>query len=114
MGSRATQCAPVAFATALSDTVATMRTVFAAGLLLALSCKREAAPAHERLDKIDVHEHLSPGSLGHVLPMLEAQGIRTVVNLSGGSSGRGLEQQLEAAKQHEGRVIVFCTPDFTR
>jgi len=64
-----------------------------------------------KLEKVDVHTHLSPASLGHVLPLLEAQGIRTVVNLSGGS-GEQLDVQLEAARRYPGRVVVFCTPDF--
>ncbi|MBK7860463.1 MAG: amidohydrolase family protein [Archangiaceae bacterium] len=87
-----------------------MRAVSIAGLLLALvACKRDA-PA-KPLTKVDVHTHLSPGSLGHVLPMLQQQGIDIVVNLSGGREGQGLEPQLAAAKQHPGHVIVFCTPD---
>lgn len=94
-----------------------MRAVSIAGLVLALfvACKKsEHAQQPKPLQKIDVHTHLSPGSLAHVLPMLEAQGITTVVNLSGGREGRGLEPQLAAAKRYPGRVIVFCTPDLTR
>jgi predicted TIM-barrel fold metal-dependent hydrolase len=75
-------------------------------LLLAAACSKPP------LRKIDVHTHLSPASLSHVLPLYEKQGIDVVVNLSGGRPGGGLEQQLEAAKQHPGKVIVFCTPDF--
>ncbi len=95
-----------------------MRTVSLAGLALLCGCTcktpapTSSAPAPAIVDKIDVHTHLSPGSLGHLLPTLEAQGIRTVVNLSGGS-GEQLEVQLQAARQFPGRVVVFCTPDFT-
>jgi predicted TIM-barrel fold metal-dependent hydrolase len=88
-----------------------MRTVLAIGLLLLPACRcADSKP----LRKIDVHTHLSPGSLNHVLPLLEAQGIDTVVNLSGGREGQGLEQQLEAARAHPGHVIVFCTPDLNQ
>jgi predicted TIM-barrel fold metal-dependent hydrolase len=87
-----------------------MRPVSFAGLvLLALAACRREAP--RPLDKIDVHTHLSPNGLGHVLPLLAAQGIRKVVNLSGGREGQGLEAQLAAAAQAGGAVIVFCTPD---
>jgi predicted TIM-barrel fold metal-dependent hydrolase len=86
-----------------------MRTVSFLALAL-FACRKEAPPP--KLEKIDVHTHLSPASLGHVLPLLERQGIKTVVNLSGGSD-RQLVAQVEAAKQHPGRVVVFCTPDFT-
>src|SRR5262249_5449680 len=64
------------------------------------------------LRKLDVHTHLNPGSLDWVLPLLEAQGVDRVVNLSGGRPGHGLEQQLQAAQKYPGHVIVFCTPDF--
>lgn len=95
-----------------------MRAVSLTGLLLALAsgggCKKAPPKPEPALEKIDVHTHLSPGSLGHVLPMLEQQGIRTVVNLSGGREGRGLEPQLAAAQKAHGRVLVFCTPDLTQ
>jgi predicted TIM-barrel fold metal-dependent hydrolase len=71
-----------------------------------------AACSKTQLRKIDVHTHLSPGSLSSVLPLYEKQGIDVVVNLSGGFPGHGLEQQLAAANEHKGHVIVFCTPDF--
>src|SRR5438067_1282363 len=87
-----------------------MRPVSFLGLvLLALAACRREPP--RPLEKIDVHTHLSPNSLGHVLPLLERQGIKKAVNLSGGREGQGLEAQLEAAKRSQGAVIVFCTPD---
>ncbi|MBL8951204.1 MAG: amidohydrolase family protein [Myxococcaceae bacterium] len=96
-----------------------MRPVSLAGLALccACTCRSPAPPAPAapvaRLEKIDVHTHVSPGALGHLLPTLEAEGIRTIVNLSGGS-GPQLEAQLEAARRWPGRVVVFCTPDLRR
>jgi predicted TIM-barrel fold metal-dependent hydrolase len=77
-------------------------------LPLLLWCACSSKPLH----KIDVHTHLNPASLSWVMPVLEAQGIDRVVNLSGGRPGHGLEQQLAAAQQYPGRVIVFCTPAF--
>jgi predicted TIM-barrel fold metal-dependent hydrolase len=81
------------------------------GLALGSGCKGNGSSVGA-LRKIDVHEHLGPTSLDFILPLLETQGIDTVVNLSGGRPGHGLEAQLAAAARHPGKVIVFCTPDF--
>lgn len=47
-----------------------------------------------------------------MIALMDARGIDTVWNLSGGSPGRGLEQQLAAAGTYPGRIVVFATLDF--
>ncbi|MSP63830.1 MAG: hypothetical protein EXR72_26485 [Myxococcales bacterium] len=64
------------------------------------------------LPKIDVHVHLSPGGAPRALALLGGQGIKHLVNLSGGSPGRGLEEQMAEARRFPGRISVFCNADF--
>jgi predicted TIM-barrel fold metal-dependent hydrolase len=74
------------------------------------ACHKQPDPKSVR--KIDVHTHLSLGGMPQLLPMLDEWGIDTVIDLSGGPPGQGLEQHLALAKQAPGRIVVFCTPDF--
>jgi predicted TIM-barrel fold metal-dependent hydrolase len=74
-----------------------------------------AAPAPWRpssLPRIDVHTHLMPDAIGRAVALASAHGIVHLVNLSGGSPGRGLEEQMAAARAAGGRVSVFCNADF--
>jgi len=82
----------------------------AVSLLVLTACHKPRDP--KSLRKIDVHMHLSPGSLGQLLPMLDEWGIDTVVDLSGGAPNETLEQHLALAQRAPGRIVVFCTPDF--
>jgi predicted TIM-barrel fold metal-dependent hydrolase len=64
------------------------------------------------LPRIDVHTHVAPAGMEHALAMLGSQRIVHFVNLSGGAPGRGLEEQLAAARATGGRVTTFTTPDW--
>ena len=76
-----------------------------------------ASPAVPRfvpadLPRIDVHDHISPAGVQRAVTLLGAHGIQHLVNLSGGSPGRGLEEQLADARSLPGKVSVFCNADF--
>ena len=45
---------------------------------------------------------------------MDKYGIDQVWNLSGGTEGRGLEQQLAAARRHPGRIVVFTLLDWRK
>jgi predicted TIM-barrel fold metal-dependent hydrolase len=64
--------------------------------------------------KIDVHTHFGPDAAAHMIALMDAHGIATVVNLSGGSPGRGLEEQLATAARYPGRIVVFTLLDWSR
>jgi predicted TIM-barrel fold metal-dependent hydrolase len=84
-----------------------------AGVCACGSRDRAAAPPEPaRYLKVDVHTHFGPGAAARVVSLMDAHGIDVVVNLSGGSPGRGLEEQLAAAAAFEGRIVVFTTPDW--
>ena len=86
-----------------------MRILLVCALLL--GCKgKPAVPARPR--KIDVHTHFGPDSVGRMVELMDKYGIDAVVNLSGDFPGRGLEMQLDAAKQAPGRIFVFCNLDW--
>jgi predicted TIM-barrel fold metal-dependent hydrolase len=77
-------------------------------LALAAGCKCSVATP-ERFHKVDVHTHFSPGAAAHALKLMDAQGIDTAINLSGGWPGQGLEDSLAVARAAPGRVVVFAT-----
>ncbi|HUS67798.1 MAG TPA: amidohydrolase family protein [Kofleriaceae bacterium] len=88
------------------------RLVAAAALLVSLGCDRgepsgrHAAPAPRRA--IDVHTHFGPAAAARTVALMDAHDVATVVNLSGGTPGRGLEEQLAAAAEHPARIVVFA------
>jgi len=61
---------------------------------------------------VDVHVHLSPDGVGRLEKLMQRWKFDHVVNLSGGRPGRGLEEQLSAARASHGRVTVFTTLAF--
>jgi predicted TIM-barrel fold metal-dependent hydrolase len=69
---------------------------------------------------IDVHNHLgggkdrlTPERVKHYLAEMDAAGVRTVVNLDGGS-GRRLKETLAALDEaHPGRFLTFALLDFS-
>jgi predicted TIM-barrel fold metal-dependent hydrolase len=90
---------------------ASIRGAVLLGVALLLGC-RQTPKVPSRLRKVDVHTHFGPESVGRVLELMDRYGIDAVVNLSGGSPGRGLEEQVAAARQAPGRLYVFCTLDW--
>lgn len=58
---------------------------------------------------VDVHVHLAPDATERLEQLMGRWHFDHVVNLSGGHPGRGLEEQLAAAKRAKGRVSVFTT-----
>ncbi len=91
-----------------------MRRVWLAVLyLLAMLSACGAKPAGKRV-KIDMHTHFGPDSLPRLIELMDQNGVDAVVNLSGGSPGRGLEENLAAAQLHPGRIHVFCTLDWSQ
>src|SRR5262249_43931046 len=64
--------------------------------------------------KIDVHTHFGPDAAAHMVALMDKYGIDTVVNLSGGIAGHGLEQQLAAAARYPGRIVVFTLLDWRK
>jgi predicted TIM-barrel fold metal-dependent hydrolase len=62
--------------------------------------------------RIDAHVRFGPGAVADAIRVAEANGLRALVNLSGGWSGGELEAQLAAARPYGARVSVFMNPDF--
>lgn len=58
---------------------------------------------------VDAHVHLAPDAIGRLERLAGRWRFDHVVNLSGGQPGKGLEEQLAAAKSSKGRVTVFTT-----
>lgn len=80
-------------------------------LLVSVSCAR-STPA--RPVKIDVHTHFGPDGAAHMIQLMDRYGIDTVVNLSGGLPGAGLEEQLATAARYPGRILVFTLLDWSQ
>jgi predicted TIM-barrel fold metal-dependent hydrolase len=103
-----------------SDARARRRATVAAAVAIAIACaaaaggcsRRDRARGGERLRKVDVHTHVAPDAVPRLIGLMDAHGIDVVVNLSGGTPGRGLELQLAAAATHPGRIIVFANLDW--
>ncbi|MFH0901241.1 MAG: amidohydrolase family protein [Pseudomonadota bacterium] len=64
------------------------------------------------IEKIDAHAHFGPRSIPRLIEILDRQGIKAIVNFSGGFPGGGLEEQLAAASLHPDRIYVFATLDW--
>lgn len=58
---------------------------------------------------IDVHVHLSASAGDRLEALMQRYNFHHVVNLSGGHPLGELQQQLETAKRHPGRITVFTT-----
>jgi hypothetical protein len=68
-------------------------------------------PALLAIPRFDLHEHSAPATIDYAVRVAGASGIAGLVNLGGGAVGAGLEAQLEAARPHGGRVLVFMNLD---
>ncbi len=88
--------------------------VLVVALAASLDAPARAAAGHRRLDipKIDAHHHVGPATIGPAMSLGAPQGIRGLVNLSGGRIGEGLEEQIAAAARFPGRVAVLASVDF--
>ncbi len=64
--------------------------------------------------KIDTHTHFGPAAAARTVQIMDHYGINTVVNLSGGPPGKGLEEQLAAAERFPGRIVVFMMLDWDK
>lgn len=67
---------------------------------------------------VDVHGHqnlsMSDAALAALVAQMDTMGLRTMVNLSGGS-GEGLAAQVRNARaRHPGRFVVFANVDWSR
>ncbi|NUN13036.1 MAG: amidohydrolase family protein [Myxococcales bacterium] len=71
-------------------------------------------PKPQRIPVIEAHAHLSYGAAPAIARVMETNGIRWMVNLSGGSPGRGMEQAVRLAEQMPGKVVNFYNPDWSR
>lgn len=69
-----------------------------------------AADAGPRYRKVDAHVHVAPANVPRLVALMDAWGIDVAVNLSGGWPGAGLEASVDAARQTNGRVVVFANP----
>ncbi len=79
-------------------------------LAVVSGCRCNARPAVR--EKVDMHVHFGPDATDRMRGLMDAHGLDVVVNMSGGSPGKGLEQQLAAGAQLPGRVVVFAHPDW--
>jgi predicted TIM-barrel fold metal-dependent hydrolase len=68
-----------------------------------------AKPRSERLTIVDVHVHLSGDGVSRLEKLMTQYGFDHVINLSGGTPLRGLQEQLAAAKSAPGKITVFTT-----
>src|SRR6266542_4490691 len=74
------------------------------------------------ITRLDAHQHFGPAMVAQAVRLADVNGIRAVVNLSGGSPGGELEAQLAAARPFGARVVVFmgldlegcCSEDWAR
>ena len=73
--------------------------------------RAEGARGVRRRRVIDFHAHVSPTGLERIRHIMDDHGIEQVVNLSGGSGGRGLEASV-ALSGVEARLLHFYTPSW--
>ncbi len=98
-------------------TVLGLSAAVAAGVLALATSLHGHVPEEERfrmapIQRIDAHQHVGPETLADSLRLVGTQGIRGLVNLSGGWAGGELEAQIQAAARFPGRVVVFMELDF--
>jgi predicted TIM-barrel fold metal-dependent hydrolase len=73
--------------------------------------QREAEAYALAVPRLDVHQHLGPRTIDMAVQIARRHGIDALVNLSGGTVGGGLEEQLAAAGKYPGRVHTFMNLD---
>lgn len=68
-------------------------------------------PGYRRPPVVDVHGHVMPSGLPRLAEVMRDNGLATVVNLSGGSPGHGLEVSV-AMQEHFPGIVHFYNPDW--
>jgi len=63
---------------------------------------------------IEAHAHLSYGAERLITHIMKENGIKLMVNLSGGSPGPGIERALALADGMGGKIVNFYNPDWGR
>lgn len=69
-------------------------------------------PGYVRPPVIDIHAHISPAGLSRLATIMKDNGLALVVNLSGGSLGRGVEQLSELQRSSPARFVNFFNVDW--
>ncbi|MGM0577409.1 MAG: amidohydrolase family protein [Myxococcota bacterium] len=70
-------------------------------------------PEYHRPPVVDIHAHVMPSGLPRLAEIMRDNGVGLVVNLSGGSPGRGLEVS-HAMQQRFPAIVNFYTPSWRR
>ena len=68
-------------------------------------------PGYVRSPLVDFHTHVMPSGLGRLRRVMLETGVNTIVNLSGGSPGRGLEVSVTMSR-HLPELLHFYNPDW--
>ncbi|HEU4386115.1 MAG TPA: amidohydrolase family protein [Anaeromyxobacteraceae bacterium] len=86
--------------------------VAAAATLGVLALASALERGNSRIPRIDVHQHLRPGTLDDAMRLGAAWGVAGLVNLDGDDADGTLQAQIAAAARFAGRVQVFMSVDF--
>lgn len=78
----------------------------------ATAVAREHVAPSDRIPIVDMHVHLTSDGVAHLKQLMAQYAFDHVINLSGGSPGRGLEQALLAARSFPGHITTFTTLDY--
>lgn len=75
---------------------------------------RVQAAEGPRIPILDVHVHLGADGISNLSELMGRYGFDHVVNLSGSTPGRGLEEQLARAQSLPGKITTFVTLDYNQ
>jgi predicted TIM-barrel fold metal-dependent hydrolase len=94
--------------------IAAAVTTFVLALAAALQQRAPGRGAFRQapIPRIDVHQHVGPGTLGDAMRLGGVWGVPALVNLDGDTVDGKLPAQLAAAASFPGRVQVFMAVDF--
>lgn len=73
-----------------------------------------SADSYAPILKIDVHVHVPPERAGEAVRVFARHGVRLALNASGGHPGRSLDASAEASRATGGRLLNYCSLDFSR
>lgn len=102
--------------------LALVATLIAIAMLRSNAAKETVKDAEARLQAvqgpripiIDVHVHLGADGIENLSELMQRYGFDHVVNLSGGTPGRGLEEQLARAQSLPGKITTFVSLDYNQ